>query len=389
MRLLPLLSLLWLSLLAEFAHAHPIPDVPVRAFFDAGGTCTIQVEVDPRCFKDDPDSAPSLLYEFVPGMPEADRAAYFEKARAFVPQTVEFLFEPMGRMAPEFEWAWSGKGGAPLTKNDDVAVLTGTWRPTIPAGMQGYRIRALPEGKLSVLFLNHLRGRAVERTAVLFPGETSFMLDLTGLNAPTPTGPAPGAVGVKAGAAGWWHVFTDYLKQGFLHVVPLGLDHILFVLGLFLLRREWRPLLWQVSAFTVAHTITLGLATVGWVHISSDIVEPVIAASLVFVALENIFRPQYTAWRLVVVFVFGLVHGLGFAGALSDLERPQAALMVGLLGFNLGVEGGQLAVIAIAFLATAWLRDPLLYRRVIAIPGSAAIAVMGAWWTVTRVFGAE
>jgi hypothetical protein len=377
-------------LIASFAggvHAHPIPDVPVRAFFEAGGDCTIQVEVDPRCFDEDPDSAASLLYEFVPNMPEADRAAYFEKARAFVPKTVEFIFEPLGRLNPAFEWKWTAKGGAELTKSDDVTVLTGTWRTTVPAGMQGYRIRALPEGKLSVLFLNHLQGQAVERIAVLFPGETSFLLDLTGLNAAVPTGPSAGSVGVKAGAAGWWRTFVDFFLQGFLHVLPKGLDHILFVLGLFLLCREWKPLLLQVSAFTVAHTITLGLATIGWVSLSPRIVEPIIAASLVFIALENIFRPKYTNWRLLVVFAFGLVHGLGFAGALRELELPTAALLVGLLGFNVGVEGGQIAVIALAFIATAWLRNPQLYRRAIVIPGSAVIAMLGMWWTVTRVFG--
>lgn len=387
MRILPSLCLAGLCLLAASASGHPIPDVPVRAFFESGGACTIQVEVDPRCFKDDPDTAPSLLYEFVPAMPEADRAAYFAKARAFVPATVEFLFEPLGRMLPDFQWAWTGKGGAALTKNDDVTVLTGTWRTTVPAGLDGYRIRALPEGKLSVLFLNHLGGQAVERMAVLFPGESSFLLDLTALNAALPGGPVEGSVGVKAGAAGWWNTFADFFAQGFLHVLPKGLDHILFVLGLFLLLRAWRPLLWQISAFTLAHTLTLGLATIGWVTISPKIVEPVIAASLIYVALENIFRPRYTPWRLVVVFVFGLVHGLGFAGALRELELPPAALVVGLLGFNLGVEGGQLAVIALAFLATAWLRDPALYRRAVVVPGSAAIAMMGLWWTVTRVFG--
>ncbi len=369
------------------ALAHPIPDVPVRGAFEAGGACTIQVEVDPRCFKDDPNTAPSLLYEFVKPMPEAERATYVEKARAFIPSTVEFLFEPLGRMNPEFQWEWTGKGGAKLSGNEDVTVLTGTWRTTIPAGIHGYRVKALPQGKLSVLFLNTLRGQQVERMAVLFPGETSFLLDLTGLDAAAPTGPAPGAVGVRSGASGWWSTFADFFSQGFLHVLPLGLDHILFVLGLFLLRREWRPLLWQVTTFTVAHTITLGLATLGWVHVSPKIVEPVIAASLVFVALENIFRPKYSVWRLVVVFIFGLVHGLGFAGALRELELPTASLVVGLLGFNVGVEGGQLAVIAIAFIATAWVRDPQLYRRWVVIPGSAAIALMGLWWTVTRVFG--
>jgi len=371
--------------LAGVARAHPIPDVPVRTSFDAGGLCRIVIEVDPRCFTSDPDIAPSLLNKDLKAKPPQEQQALLEQGGAYVARTIEFLFEPIGQIAPKFQFAWTGLGGGPLQGDEDVAVMTGNWQTTVPAGMGGYRLRATPAGKVSVLFLNHLRGEAVERTAVLFPGETSFLLDLQGLAAAAPTGSSAGAVGVSGGK---WATFGDFFIQGFRHVLPKGLDHILFVLGLFLLSRAWRPLLWQVTTFTVAHTITLGLATFGWVQVSPKIVEPVIAFSLVFVAVENLVRPRYSIWRLLVVFGFGLVHGLGFASALRDLELPIKSLLIGLLGFNAGVEGGQLAVVGLAALATAWLRDPGLYRRAIVIPGSAAIAVMGLWWTVTRVFGA-
>jgi hypothetical protein len=159
----------------------------------------------------------------------------------------------------------------------------------------------------------------------------------------------------------------------------------LFVLGLFLLSRSWRPLLLQVSTFTLAHSVTLVLATLGVVNVRASIVEPVIAASIAAVAIENIVHPRYTPWRLLVVFAFGLVHGLGFASALSPLNLPTAALASGLVGFNLGVEGGQLAVITLAFLVTAWVRNPEQYRRWIVIPGSALIAAMGLFWMVQRV----
>jgi hypothetical protein len=381
LRFLPILFALFF---AGLAQGHPIPDVPVRSFFEAGGACRIVIEVDPRCFTSDPDIAPSLLHKDLKAKPAAERQAMVDQAGVYVGKTIEFLLEPIGRIVPDFKFAWTASGGGELKGDEDVAVLTGTWQTTVPAGVQGFRLRATPAGLVSVLFLNHLRGEAVERTAVLFPGETSFLLDLTSLTATVPTGPMAGAVGILGGR---WATFGDFFQQGFLHVLPLGLDHILFVLGLFLLARSWRPLLWQVTTFTAAHTITLGLATFGWVQVSPKIVEPVIAFSLVFVAMENILRPRYSAWRLVVVFVFGLVHGLGFAGALRELELPIKSLLVGLVGFNVGVEAGQLAVVAIAALATAWLRDPGLYRRAIVIPGSAAIAVMGLWWTVTRVFG--
>ncbi len=275
-------------------------------------------------------------------------------------------------------------GAQPLLKPDDVVVLTGTWRTTIPAGLQGYRIKALEAGKLSVLFLNTIGGKSVERIAALFPGETSFLLDLTAMQASSPDAPLPGAVGVESGAGGWWRTFWQFLRQGFLHVVPEGLDHILFVLGLFLLSRDWRALLWQVSTFTVAHTLTLALATLGWVSVPASVVEPIIAGSIAVVALENIFHPRYTPWRLILVFIFGLVHGLGFAGALKELQLPTSSLIVGLLGFNVGVEFGQLAVISIALAATFWLRNPSVYRKAVVVPGSIAIASMGLWWMAER-----
>jgi hypothetical protein len=103
--------------------------------------------------------------------------------------------------------------------------------------------------------------------------------------------------------------------------------------------------------------------------------------------LENIFHPRYTSWRLLIVFVFGLVHGLGFAGALKDLDLPASSLAVGLAGFNIGVEAAQLAVIALAFFATAWLREAARYRRFIVIPGSTLIALAGIYWAIERALG--
>jgi hydrogenase/urease accessory protein HupE len=180
---------------------------------------------------------------------------------------------------------------------------------------------------------------------------------------------------------------VNYLRQGFVHVVPYGLDHILFVVGLFLLSRSWRPLLAQVTTFTLAHSITLAIATIGLIKVPASVVEPVIAASIAFIAVENILRPKYSPWRLLVVFVFGLIHGLGFAGALNELDLPTSSLVIGLVGFNVGVETGQLCVITLAFMATNWIREAAPYRRWIVIPGSVAIASLGVWWTFERIFG--
>ncbi|MEQ1860966.1 MAG: HupE/UreJ family protein [Chthoniobacteraceae bacterium] len=364
--------------------AHPIPDIPVKGDFSTGGAATLSVEVDPRCFDPDPNGAASLTHVVFRSYSEEDRADLRRKADALVKRYVEFFLDPLGRVQPEFTFTFTGHGRAALAADDTVVVLTGEWKTTIPTGLTGWHIRATPESKLAVVFQNVINGQAHPRLNVLFPGETSFTLDLTSIASATPGAAAAGAVSAAGGSTDVWQTLWTFLKQGFVHVFPQGLDHILFVLGLFLLSRAWRPLLLQVTTFTIAHTITLALATFGYVKVSAGIVEPIIAASIAAVALENIFRPRYTPWRLVVVLIFGLIHGLGFASALSDLHLPKASLAVGLIGFNLGVEGGQLAVITLAFAATAWLRDPASYRRWIVVPGSAIIALMGVWWTVQR-----
>lgn len=189
------------------------------------------------------------------------------------------------------------------------------------------------------------------------------------------------------GQASPWQAFSEYIPIGFKHIVPLGLDHILFVLGLFFLAARLRPLLLQVTAFTLAHTVTLALGALGYVEVPGAIVEPIIAASIIYVAVENILTDGLSRWRPLVVFGFGLLHGLGFASVLGEFGVPERNFVPALLGFNVGVELGQLAVILAAFLIVGlWFRDKHWYRRVIAIPASGAIGLMGAWWFFERVF---
>ena len=182
--------------------------------------------------------------------------------------------------------------------------------------------------------------------------------------------------------------FVNYIFVGFDHIVPKGLDHILFVLGLFFFSLNFRPLLWQVTTFTVAHTITLALASLQIVNLPGSIVEPLIAASIVYVAIENIFgNGETNGRRLVIIFVFGLLHGLGFASVLSDFGLNPAQFLAGLIGFNIGVEFGQLAVLAVAFLALGmWFGNKPWYKTYIANTGSIIIALIGAYWTVERLF---
>lgn len=180
---------------------------------------------------------------------------------------------------------------------------------------------------------------------------------------------------------------TLYLKLGFMHILPLGFDHILFVLSLFLLSPKLKPVLWQATAFTVAHSITLGLAMFNVITPSPKIVEPIIALSIMYVALENIISPTLKKSRIGIVFLFGLVHGLGFANALGELGLPKNSYLTSLLMFNLGVELGQVAVILSAFLLFGkWFGNKPYYRKAIVIPLSILITLMAGYWTVERLF---
>jgi hypothetical protein len=182
-------------------------------------------------------------------------------------------------------------------------------------------------------------------------------------------------------------VFVRYIVSGFEHIVPKGLDHILFVLGLFFFSLRLRPLLLQVTAFTLAHTVTLALASLKIVTVPAEIVEPLIAASIVYVAVENILGGRIGALRIAVVFCFGLLHGLGFASVLGDVGLQDNRFVIGLIGFNIGVELGQLAVITLAFLLLGLpFGQKPWYRARVTIPASTLIALIGAWWTIERVF---
>tara|TARA_B110001469_G_scaffold56472_1_gene54364 strand:- start:94 stop:1233 length:1140 start_codon:yes stop_codon:yes gene_type:complete len=182
-------------------------------------------------------------------------------------------------------------------------------------------------------------------------------------------------------------VAVEYAVLGFEHIVPKGLDHILFVLGLFLLSVRLRPLLLQVTAFTLAHSITLGLTIYGVISLSPSIVEPLIALSIVAVGIENIFVKTVKVRRVVVVFLFGLLHGMGFAGVLNQLGLPESDFATALVFFNVGVEVGQLSVIAAAFLCVFWIiKSQQLYRQWVVIPVSILISLIGLFWTYERLF---
>jgi hydrogenase/urease accessory protein HupE len=181
-------------------------------------------------------------------------------------------------------------------------------------------------------------------------------------------------------------VARQYFGLGFTHIVPRGLDHILFVLGIFLLSARWKSILLQVSTFTIAHSITLGLTMYGIVSLPAKVVEPMIALSIAYVAIENLVTSELKPWRLALVFSFGLLHGMGFAGVLRDLGLPHSQFLTALLTFNAGVEAGQLTVIAVAFAVVAhWRSNRASYRQLVVQPASLVIALVGLYWTIQRV----
>jgi hydrogenase/urease accessory protein HupE len=383
-----LLSTLILLVTLASALSHPIPDIPVRGYFSSDGSAIIRVEVDTRCFAEEPVQEPYLQNWVLKEMKDSEKKTLQGKARDYVRDHIRFRFAPLS-INPDFEYSFTTFDNKPLTKIDDPVMITGEWRTKVPKGIEGYQIESLKSGTIDVQFLNFIDGQAMERINVLFPGETSFLLDLSDLSSKEAARPAKGSVNIHDTSGGRLETLWQFLRKGFTHVLPFGLDHVLFVLGLFFLSREWRPLLYQVTMFTAAHTITLALATMGTVRVSAAVVEPIIAASIAFVALENIYRARYTHWRLLVVFAFGLVHGLGFAGVLMEYELPPTSLIIGLIGFNVGVEFGQLAVISIAFGLTAWLKDAEKYRRYVVVPASVAIAALGVYWTIERAMFTE
>ncbi|HXN35333.1 MAG TPA: HupE/UreJ family protein, partial [Opitutaceae bacterium] len=199
------------------------------------------------------------------------------------------------------------------------------------------------------------------------------------------TAAAPRARGLDVDSMPWPRQLAMYLRLGFRHIVPEGTDHILFVLALFFLGITWRKLLSQTTVFTVAHATTLFLSIYGVFSLPSKYVEPAIALSIATIALENVFSPRLGIGRLAIVFSFGLIHGLGFASSLSEVPFPKHQFLVALLGFNFGVDAGQLFIILLAFLAVGWFRNRPWFRARVAIPCSLAIAAIGLFWAVQRI----
>lgn len=180
-------------------------------------------------------------------------------------------------------------------------------------------------------------------------------------------------------------VFVRYLLTGFEHVIPLGYDHILFITALFFLDSKLKSAIIQCSFFTVAHSITLALVALGYLNFNVRIIESIIALSIFFVALENLYAIKLNWWRLLLVFVFGLVHGMGFATALKEIGLPENEFITALLGFNLGVELAQIAVILLCyFLIAKWIKSKSWYQTKFVKPLSLSISLIALFLAIER-----
>ena len=308
---------------------------------------------------------------------EAPEAAEYDRLRALEPAA---LREALDAFAPTLVEAFEVTGdGAPVPLALTDAEIGEVGDVELARASKVTLAGPLPDGAETV-------------TVTLDPAFGDLILRGTGENESygeyLDAGTSSQAIAVgEANIRSFGDVFVQYLGVGFEHILPLGLDHILFVIGLFLLNPRVRPLLWQVTAFTLAHTVTLALGALDIVRVPGSIVEPLIALSIVYVCVENIVsNGQLSRWRPIVIFAFGLLHGLGFASVFEEYGIPEGQFVAALLAFNIGVEIGQLTVIAACFLAVGlWFRNREWYRAAVTIPASVVIGAIGLYWSVTRI----
>ena len=368
---IPALAAVLLLFTASPAPAHPLEFTAATLTLQPDGTfeANLVCDLDALALGAPLESDDAELAAALEGLTSDEFDTLVQRLRRLFERRVRVRFD--GEPAP-FAVDFPDHG-TPLATEAEIptvlglnARLTGAI-PDDAADVGFFASRAFGEVHLTVAD----PARGVEVRSILEPGERSEPLELAGPFEP----PGPGAVA------------RLYLRLGFVHIVPEGADHILFVLGLFLLSARLRPLVWQVTAFTVAHAVTLTLAALGYVSLPAGLVEPLIALSIAYVGVENVLVDRLTRWRPAVVFGFGLLHGLGFAGVLGELGLPEQERLLALVTFNAGIELGQLAVILGAALTFGWFRSRPWYRARLAVPASAAIALVGLAWAVQRALG--
>lgn len=346
------------------AHAHTFARTATRLHVDAARNfdATLKLDLDALALGIDPATDPAEVARLLDEMSEADLKKTEDGLRNLLLRRLRVKAD--GKPVP-FEVFFPQLRPREARTTVEVFGLEAQLRGRLPDQAKEiafFASRAFPAIELS--FEDDGTKRA--EFHICLPGEECPPIKLT-----------PGAPEAR---------LFDFVAIGFRHIVPLGVDHILFVVALFLGGRDPKTLLVQTGLFTLAHSATLALSTFGVVSLSPRIVEPLIALSIGVVGLENFFRPSgVSRGRAAVVFSFGLLHGLGFAGILAETPLVEGQRLAALLLFNLGVELGQVAVLAGAFLLSFPFKDPIRYRRLVQSPLSVVLGVIGLIWAGIRV----
>ncbi|MFT3784212.1 MAG: HupE/UreJ family protein [Nibricoccus sp.] len=374
---------------AQWLHAHPAYLTSASAKVERNGQFSLTLSFDALAF---------ALNDTSERVPDPPMNALMDGPRAELEQQ---MLSAQNRFDRHFQIIANGHSLSPaeihFPSADDVLAWKASGRsPRLPVLLQVAVRGQLPAGTSTIAFsFPEIIGNVVltvERpgeepyTEPVAPGTPSS--DLTIALPPSPTSAASNLAQQNSepkAPSSFFITVARFIKLGLLHILPRGLDHVLFMLGLFLLAKRLSVLLWQVTAFTLAHSVTLGLSLYGVVTWPTSVVEPLIALSIVLVAIDNLRGQELRWWRVAVVFTFGLVHGLGFAGILSSLDLPRSEFLRALIGFSIGVEFGQIAVICLAFIAVGWFRQSARYRQIVVIPASLTIGLIALFWTAQRL----
>lgn len=368
--------LLLLTLIAPVCLGHPMPDIPVRASFEANGSFEITVEVDPRCFEADPNTAPYLVEEKWKTLPEAELKALLDKTRAFIDRSVALHFSTAEPLVPAFEYSFSTLENAPLSKADDPVMVSGRWKGTLPKEVRDYSITALEGGGFSVLFLNKLKGEKVERFQVLFPGESSYKLDLLPIVKPPIVKP-------QSVFAVWSTVFKGALTVGFVYVWGRGFEHLLLILCLCLINNDRRDWIAQIKVYGICQ-----LLLVPWMQVPvPSWIWLVTAGSLVMMALINLLQRPLQLWRLVLVALVGIAHGMAFSDHVRDLQVFKFSTVATVSGYMIGIVCAQVTAVMLVSWLTRRLESPVSFRKLVTNPVSMLIAGAGVWLLMTRLNG--
>lgn len=358
---------------AAWAHAFAFTEVLVVLKLDRLYQVDVRVDLDALALGV-PQTVPSdVTAGALRAMSPEELADTVSRARELIRKRVH-LRTDQGGLDPHVGFPEYELGLAANAEVPSVLGVTARLSGVLPKDAKEIRVElSRAFGPVQLAVFEQSTGRSVRQVIGAGAEAPPFVLE---------RGRDPGASSPVEGPTAW-----RYLVLGYEHIVPLGLDHILFVCGLFLLSPRLKPLLWQTMAFTVAHSVTLALAMLDVVALPARVVEPLIAASITYVAVENLLTAKLRFWRPIVVFCFGLLHGLGFAGALREVGLPDGQILGPLLMFNLGVEIGQLSVVLGAVVLVGWFRRRSWYRACVTIPGSIAIALVGAYWCWERALG--